>query len=69
VGPDRLAGGFKQELQPQTNRRHPKIQESIEFERGYVGFMTAVGMIQAGFMSSGKWGTDFGDDEQSDRAR
>jgi len=44
---------------------NPKIQESIEFERGYVAFTTAAGVVQAGYMSSGKWGTDFGDDEQS----
>jgi hypothetical protein len=44
---------------------NPKIQESIEFERGYMVFATAAGVVQAGAMSSGKWGTDFGDDEQS----
>lgn len=44
---------------------NPKIQESIEFERGYVVFKTAAGVVQVGSMSSGKWGTDFGDDEQS----
>ena len=44
---------------------NPKIQESIEFERAYVVFKTAVGVVQVGSMSSGKWGTDFGDDEQS----
>jgi hypothetical protein len=49
----------------QADNFNPKIQESIEFERGYVGFATAIGVVQAGYMSSGKWGTDFGDDEQS----
>jgi hypothetical protein len=43
----------------------PKIQESFEFERAYVTFLTGIGVVQAGVMSSGKWGTDFGDDEQS----
>jgi hypothetical protein len=43
----------------------PKIQESIEFERAYVGFKTAIGLVEAGYMSSGKWATDFGDDENS----
>lgn len=44
---------------------NPKIQESFEWERGYVGFMTAIGKIQAGYMASGTWGTSYGDDTQS----
>ena len=44
---------------------NPKIQESIEFERAYVTFKTAVGQFDVGIQSSGKWGTDYGDDEQS----
>jgi hypothetical protein len=44
---------------------NPKIQENFEFERGYVEFMTAIGKVSAGYMSSGKWGTDFGDDENT----
>ncbi len=61
-------GGFddKNSSRRQTpNAGNPKIQESIEFERAYVTFKTAVGQVDAGVMSSGKWGTDFGDDEQS----
>jgi hypothetical protein len=44
---------------------NPKIQENIEFERAYVTFNTAIGMFDVGYQSSGKWGTDFGDDENS----
>lgn len=44
---------------------NPKIQESFEWERGYVGFMTGLGLVQAGIMASGTWGTDFGNDTQS----
>jgi len=43
----------------------PKTQENFEFERAYVGFKTAVGLVEAGYMSSGKWATDFGDDENT----
>jgi hypothetical protein len=43
----------------------PKTQENIEFERAYVGFKTAVGLVEVGYMSSGKWATDFGDDENT----
>jgi len=49
----------------QTIANNPKIQESFEWERGYVGFKTAAGMVQAGIMASGAWGTEFGDDTQS----
>ena len=43
----------------------PKVQENFEFERGYVTFMTAIGQFDVGYQSSGKWGTDFLDDEKS----
>jgi len=43
----------------------PKAQENFEFERAYVVFKTAVGLVEAGYMSSGKFGTDFGDDENT----
>jgi len=61
-------GGFDDKASSRRETQsfgNPKIQESIEFERGYVGFATPIGLVQAGYMSSGKWGTDFGDDEQS----
>jgi len=61
-------GGFDDKASSRRETQsfgNPKIQENIEFERGYVTFKTAVGQIDAGYMSSGKWGTDFGDDEQS----
>jgi hypothetical protein len=61
-------GGFDDKASSRRETQsfgNPKIQESIEFERGYVAFATAAGVVQAGYMSSGKWGTDFGDDEQS----
>ena len=38
-----------------------KIQESIEFERGYVTFLTGIGMFQVGYQNVDDWGTDFGD--------
>ncbi len=44
---------------------NPKIQESFEWERGYMTFMSKIGQFDIGYQSSGKWGTDFGDDEQS----
>jgi hypothetical protein len=44
---------------------NPKIQENIEFERAIVSFKTAIGVFDVGYQSSGKWGTDFGDDENS----
>jgi len=61
-------GGFDDKMSSRrqtSNAGNPKIQESFEFERAYVTFKTAIGQIDAGYMSSGKWGTDFGDDEQS----
>jgi hypothetical protein len=42
-----------------------KIQENFEWERGYVTFKTVVGVFDVGYQSSGKWGTDFNDDEKS----
>jgi len=38
-----------------------KIQESFEFERGYVTFMTAIGQFQVGYQNVDDWGTDFSD--------
>jgi hypothetical protein len=37
------------------------VQESLEFERGYVTFMTGIGMFQIGYQNVDDWGTDFGD--------
>lgn len=61
-------GGFDDKTSSRRETQsfgNPKIQESFEFERGYVTFKTAVGQFDVGYQSSGKWGTDFGDDEQS----
>jgi len=38
-----------------------KIQESLEFERGYVTFMTRIGMFQVGYQNVDDWGTDYSD--------
>jgi len=38
-----------------------KIQESLEFERAYVTFLTGLGMFQIGYQNVDDWGTDFGD--------
>jgi hypothetical protein len=43
----------------------PKVQENFEFERAYLTFKTAIGQVDIGYQSSGKWGTDFGDDENT----
>jgi len=43
----------------------PKAQENFEWERGYMTFMTKIGQFDIGYQSSGKWGTDFLDDEKS----
>jgi hypothetical protein len=43
----------------------PNAQENFEWERGYVTFATAIGVFDVGYMSSGKWGTDFADDEKT----
>ena len=43
----------------------PKTQENFEFERAFVSFMTAAGQIDVGYQSTGKWATDFGDDENT----
>jgi hypothetical protein len=37
------------------------IQESLEFERAYVTFLTGLGMFQIGYQNVDDWGTDFGD--------
>jgi hypothetical protein len=44
-----------------TNTTGQKIQESIEFERAYVTFMTGIGAFQIGYQNVDDWGTDFGD--------
>ena len=48
-----------------NSRRNPggtqKIQESIEFERAYVTFDTAIGQFQVGYQNIDAWGTNFGD--------
>ncbi len=48
-----------------SSRRNPggtqKIQESLEFERGYVTFMTRIGMFQVGYQNVDDWGTDYSD--------
>jgi hypothetical protein len=38
-----------------------KVQESIEFERAYVTFMTGIGQFQVGYQAADEWGTAFGD--------
>jgi hypothetical protein len=38
-----------------------KIQESLEFERAYVTFMTRIGMFQIGYQNVDDWGTDYSD--------
>ena len=38
-----------------------KIQESLEFERAYVTFLTGIGQFQIGYQNVDDWGTDFGD--------
>jgi len=38
-----------------------KIQESLEFERAYVTFMTGIGVFQVGYQNVDDWGTDFSD--------
>ncbi len=61
-------GGFDAKYSSRRQNQsvgNPKIQESFEFERGYVGFATPIGLVQAGIMASGSWGTAFGDDTQS----
>ena len=37
------------------------IQESFEFERGYVTFQTAIGQFQVGYQAANTWGTAFAD--------
>ncbi|MHB8090071.1 MAG: alginate export family protein [Syntrophales bacterium] len=46
---------------PQTSATTAKIQENIEFERGYVNFNTGIGAFQVGYQVAGVWGTVFGD--------
>jgi len=43
------------------NSQGQKIQESIEFERAYVTFDTAIGQFQVGYQNVDAWGTDWGD--------
>ncbi|MCK9365170.1 MAG: hypothetical protein M0P74_16410 [Syntrophales bacterium] len=40
---------------------NPKIQESMEWERGYVNFNTGIGAFQVGYQLAGVWGTVFAD--------
>jgi hypothetical protein len=42
-----------------------KIQESIEFERAYVTFLTGIGQFQVGYQNVDDWGTDFGNYSKS----
>ena len=44
---------------------NPKIQESLEWEWGYVSFKTKIGQFDIGYKQSGKWGTRLGDDSQT----
>jgi len=44
-----------------TTGASQKIQESFEFERAYVTFLTGIGMFQVGYQNVDDWGTDFGD--------
>ncbi len=44
-----------------TVQQRQKIQESMEFERAYVTFMTGIGQFQVGYQNVDDWGTDFGD--------
>ena len=39
------------------------VQESIEFERAYVTFLTKIGQFQVGYQSINGWGTAYGDSE------
>jgi len=38
-----------------------KIQESMEWERAYVTFLSKVGQFQVGYQAADEWGTQFGD--------
>ena len=40
---------------------NPKIQESLEMERGYVTFNTGIGQFSVGYMEAGTFGTVFSD--------
>jgi len=44
-----------------ANVQGQKIQESLEFERAYVTFMTGIGMFQVGYQNVDDWGTDYSD--------
>jgi len=44
-----------------TNVAKRGAQESMEWERGYVTFMTKIGVFQIGYQNVDDWGTDFGD--------
>ena len=58
AGPDDLSLS-----RPTTGAQTPKrgTQENIEFERGYVTFLTGIGQFQVGYQNVDDWGTDFGD--------
>jgi hypothetical protein len=40
---------------------NPKIQESFEFEQGYVTFLTSIGQFQVGYQDADAFGTAFAD--------
>ena len=44
-----------------TVQQRQKIQESVEWERAYVTFMTRIGKFDVGYQNVDDWGTDFGD--------
>jgi hypothetical protein len=48
-----------------TTANGQKIQESLEFERSFVTFKTAIGQFDIGYQQVGRWGTGFGDDENT----
>ncbi len=50
---------------PGTSVNKAKIQENFEFERSFVTFKTMVGQFDIGYQQVAKWGTNFGDYEQT----
>jgi hypothetical protein len=56
---------MNQSRKQQQSFGNPNIQENFEWERGYMTFATKIGQFDIGYQSSGKWGTDFLDDEKS----
>jgi hypothetical protein len=43
------------------NTSNGKVQESFEWERAYVTFLTKAGRFQVGYQAADEWGTTFGD--------